>query len=153
MQKKTLPALAVLLILASLACEEINGEAAPVIRSAPTVKPAPGIKAASTIEAVPTATAASKANTGIEVVGEWLDPGVEELIKIYSKASQLQMEYRHRDGRILFDFPVVETRTSKGGRRFEAADIEPSMHYVIDARGDLQIWDTIGIITTARKVE
>ncbi len=153
MQKKTLPALAVLLILASLACEEINGEAAPVIRSAPTVKPAPGIKAASTIEAVPTATAASKANTGIEVVGEWLDddPGVEELIKIYRKAGQLQMEYRHRDGRILFDFPVVETRTSKGDPRFEAEG--SSMHYVIDARGDLQTWDTIGIITTARKVE
>ena len=60
------------------------------------------------------------------------------------------MEYKSRHGAKLFDFSIVESQSPRG-RRFQESGA--SMFYVIDHRGDLQIWDTLGIITTARKIE
>ena len=55
MQKRYFATLAVLvaLVLAALACGNVDGELSPIIESAPTVKPAPDIKAAPTIKPAP----------------------------------------------------------------------------------------------------
>ena len=135
----------VLVATASVSC----GDAEPTPTPLPTPIPTVTLTPWPTPDPTP---AAHEKETRRELIGTWFDdaPGVEEIITIYRERGQLRMEYKSHHGTTLFDFPIVESRSPRG-RRFQGSGA--SMFYVIDVRGDLQIWDTLGIITTARKTK
>ena len=135
----------VLMAPASVSCGGADSTPTPLPTPIPTVTLTPWPTSAPTL-------AARHKETRREFIGKWFDddPGVKEFITIYRELGQLRMEYRSRHGANLFDFPIVESRSARGRRFQESGAFQ---FYIIDDRGDLQIWDTLGLITTARKIE
>lgn len=135
----------VLVATANVSCGSAEPTPTPLPTPIPTVTPTPWPTPA------PTPTDRER-ETRRELIGTWFDddPGVEEFITIYRERGQVRLEYKSRRGDTLADFPVVESRSPRG-RRFQASGA--TMFYVIDGRGDLQIWDNLGIIVTARKTK
>ncbi len=145
------------LIVAVLALSATTGLSCgapePTPTLAPTPLPTPILTVTLTPWSMPTSTPAADYNKAErELIGEWFDddPGVDEYITIYRERGRLRMEYKSRNGTTLFDFLIVESQSPRG-RRFQAS--ESLMFYIIDARGDLQIWDHAGLLTTARKTK
>ena len=87
------------------------------------------------------------------IVGVWVDKWtatIENRITIFSDADgQLHMTNEFSDGSKT-TLNLRET-DSPMGRRFDAGD--PEDYYVLDAEGNLQIWDSFGLIRTAERAE
>lgn len=92
--------------------------------------------------------------TNRQTVGHWRDerPGVAGHITIFREEGKLFVERKFKDGSSLKK-EIVEKK-SPLGRRFNY--VEGSTygdHYVLRPNGDLQIRDTEGLITIARKMK
>ena len=87
------------------------------------------------------------------IVGEWIDQftsSIENRIAIFkTTAGQFYMANEFSDG----SKGTLNLRETESlvGRRFDVADSPTGDYFVIDAQGDLQIWDSYGLIRTARK--
>ena len=100
--------------------------------------------------ALPTPTADTARDT--EVIGQWRDhifSGTEARIVIISESGQLRMEHVFNDGGKLED-SLIEVQSSVG-RRFDNAD-GSGEYFVIDRRGNLEMWDIYGLVTTATRL-
>jgi len=89
-----------------------------------------------------------------EVIGRWLDESafVGSRITIFRERGNLYVGEKYKDGSG-HNERVVE-RTSSLGRRFDPLERSSSGdHYIIDQRGNLQIRDDQGLISTAKKIE
>ncbi|HNS19410.1 MAG TPA: hypothetical protein PKH24_02875 [Sedimentisphaerales bacterium] len=89
-----------------------------------------------------------------QTIGYWLDerPGVASRITIFQKEGKLFVERRFKDGSSLKK-EIVEKR-SPLGRRFDYADGSThGDHYALGSSGDLQLRDTEGLISIARKMK
>lgn len=91
-----------------------------------------------------------------KVLGRWLDerPYVGSRLTIFRdpKALLIVMEIRFKDGGSLRE-ELIE-RKSPRGRRFDIANgSRHGEYWVIEATGNLQAFDTDGIVATFRKVE
>ena len=91
---------------------------------------------------------------GTEVVGEWMYKGgyfeMDGPIVIFSKGGQLRLEQRFADGSKLEE-SIVEIQAS-AGRRFNSNN-EFGEYFIINSEGDLEVWNTFGLITTAKKLQ
>ncbi len=89
-----------------------------------------------------------------EVIGSWLDEGrfFGGRIKIFLLDGKLYFQQKFRVG-MSFETELVETE-SPLGRRFDSVEESTTGdHWVIDARGDLEMRDNDGLIRTAKRIE
>ena len=87
-----------------------------------------------------------------ETIGRWIVQGpVSYTISLYKKDGSIYLETQFKDGS--HGIKQMRERRSSRGRRFEAASgSDTGDHYILDALGNLQIRDSIGLIDTARPV-
>ena len=88
-----------------------------------------------------------------EIVGWWLDeiPYASSRITIFHEGGKLYVERVFTDGSSLKE-ELVEKR-SPLGRRFDQGEVGTAGdHWIIDSRGNLQLHDNDGLITTLRKI-
>lgn len=86
-------------------------------------------------------------------IGRWVDESafVGSKIAIFKQGGRLYLEMQFL-GDSPFKREVVESR-SPHGRRFDLATPNTSEYWIIDSRGDLQIWvKGFGLDTVARKI-
>lgn len=88
-----------------------------------------------------------------EILGSWLDdsPMVGCRLTIFRENGRWYMEYTWKGGSS-YTAPLIERGTS-GGRRFDKPESTFGDHWIIDFRGDLEIRDNDGLITTAKKIK
>ena len=87
---------------------------------------------------------------GVAVTGRWRHGMIQDtLVLIISEAGQMRIE-RVTDNGKLVD-PIMEV-PSAVGRRFNIVD-DPREWFVITGQGTLEIWDTLGLYTIARKID
>ena len=89
----------------------------------------------------------------ISIIGRWVDESafVGSEIAIFKQGSRLYLEMQF-PGDSPFKREVVERR-SPHGRRFDLVTPNTSEYWIIDSRGDLQIWvKGFGLDAVARKV-
>jgi hypothetical protein len=105
----------------------------------------PGAQAAQSVEA-PRAPAAQGGT-----VGRWRDarPYVGGEIVLIRDDGKFRVERKFGDGSSLTQ--EVGERPGSGGRRFNVRGGSYGEYYLLTSGGDLQIWDSEGLITTARK--
>jgi hypothetical protein len=89
------------------------------------------------------------------VVGYWLDesPFVGNRTTIFQKNGKLYMENVYKDGS-RGETELIDKKSSFG-RRFDKADgsgSDSGAHWIIDSNGDLQLRDSMGWISTAKKL-
>lgn len=99
-----------------------------------------------------TAVASDRPSPARDVIGQWLDdrPYVGNRITIYRSGGKLLLERKFRDGSSSDE--TLRERSTSRGRRFEEIGNESGEYYLINSSGDLQIWDSEGLVATARKV-
>ncbi len=86
-----------------------------------------------------------------EIIGEWSTYDyliTDTRLTIFREGGQLSMEVQFDDGGS-FENALVESKSSSG-RRFDTTDGSGEF-FVIDTRGNLEIWDVFGLMTTADK--
>jgi hypothetical protein len=95
---------------------------------------------------------ASETAADVEVIGVWLDerPYMSRRIRLYRKDGKVFIESTYRDGSVGTD-EMTETSTRQGFRFDAKKRSAAGDHYVINRAGHLQIRDSDGLITTARK--
>ena len=89
-----------------------------------------------------------------EFIGSWLDEGrfFGGRIEIFLLDGKLYFQQKFRVG-MSFETELVETE-SPLGRRFDSVEESTTGdHWVIDARGDLEMRDNDGLIRTAKRIE
>ena len=88
----------------------------------------------------------------VQVIGEWENEygGLQSRIKLINEFGVVKLEQTFRDGSTMTE-SLVEGE-SDIGRRFDATK-GPGEYFVIDLMGNLEIWDSYGLISTARKIE
>lgn len=89
-----------------------------------------------------------------EIIGRWLDesPFVGSRITIYREGGTLYVEQKYKDGSSS-NKELVE-KSSPLGRRFdEVGGSTAGDHWILDSRGNLQLRDNEGLISTARKID
>lgn len=87
---------------------------------------------------------------GYEIIGEWEGGNIPSRITIFNEAGQLNVKQVFYDGSELMQ-SLVESNSS-AGRRFDTAN-EFGEYFVVDADGNLQVWDSSGLLYTAKKIE
>ncbi len=88
---------------------------------------------------------------GRQVIGLWLDELISRRIILYREDGKLLMESTFRDGSV-GTYEMTERTTSRG-LRFDHKNRLPSGdYYVLNRSGDLEIRDSDGLITIARKI-
>ena len=98
-------------------------------------------------------TPAVDAALGIQVIGEWeneYEGGLQSRIKIITEFGVVKLEETFHDGSTLTE-SLVESE-SDVGRRFDAT-AGSGEYFVIDLMGNLEIWGSNGLISTARKLD
>ncbi len=90
------------------------------------------------------------------VVGRWLDesPFVGNRTTIFQKNGKLYMENVYKDGS-RGETELIDKKSSFG-RRFDKADgsgSDSGAHWILDSNGDLQLRDSMGWISTAKKLD
>ncbi len=87
-----------------------------------------------------------------EVIGSWLDEFVGSQITIYLEDGTLLMEQKFKDGSSLRE--ELNQRSLPFGQRFEMKGGSSSGdHWIIDQEGNLQTRDSLGLISTATKIQ
>ena len=89
-----------------------------------------------------------------KIVGKWLDerPFISSRITIFHEGGKLYVEQVFTDGSGSLKKELVEKR-SPLGRRFDQVEAGTAGdHWIIDSRGNLQLHDNDGLITTLRKI-
>ena len=102
-----------------------------------------------TLQPAPTA----DASLGLEVIGEWENEyvgGLQSSIKIINQFGAIFLEETFHDGSTLTE-SLVEIESDMG-RRFDDAE-GSGEYFIIDSTGNLQIWGSNGLISTARKID
>ncbi len=89
-----------------------------------------------------------------EVIGRWLDssPFVGGRITIFRDSGKVYFEQTFKDGSALTE-ELLEKPSSIGQRYNMAIASYTGDHWIIDGRGNLQIRDNQGLITTAKKID
>ncbi|MBI1262167.1 MAG: hypothetical protein GC184_10620 [Rhizobiales bacterium] len=88
------------------------------------------------------------------VVGRWRDdrPYVRAVMTIQKQDGRFVLVRKFADGGFMSQ--RLTERNSGSGRRFDVhADDAPSEHLIIKKNGSLEVWDSEGLIFTARSVE
>ncbi len=90
------------------------------------------------------------------IIGNWLDerPFVSNRTTIFQRNGKLYMENTFKDGSS-GETELVEKKSSLG-RRFEKADgsgADSGDHWILDYDGNLQLRDSMGLISTAKKLD
>ena len=86
-----------------------------------------------------------------EVIGRWVDQAypMHVEIAIFRKGKSLYLEY-YFEGEKPFKMKMVETRKN----RFEEVNkTNFGDFYIIDSSGNLELWDSQGLIRTAKKID
>lgn len=89
-----------------------------------------------------------------EFIGNWLDdtPFVGKRLTIFRQAGKLFMEATYKDG-ASSPIELLESRSQLGQRFDKVGGSVGGDHWVIDAKGDLQLCDEEGVIAIAKKIQ
>ena len=87
-----------------------------------------------------------------ENIGTWLDDVTGNQIVMYSEDGKSYVEQYFKDGSFLKD-ELVEKPSPSGQRLESKSGSELGRHWVVDSFGDLQIRDTVGLISTAKRIK
>ena len=92
-------------------------------------------------------------NPSQEVIGSWLDesPFIGSRITIFRQDNKLFIENKYTDGSV--GKKEIVKKTSNNGEAFQKKESNSfGEFYLIDAKGNLQLWDKEGLISTAKKI-
>ena len=133
------------LVLALLIVAAACGTPTPTSTPWPTPTPTATTKPTPTSNVLARNTPASPTTT---IIGRWRDNrlGVEQSITIRKRGDVLYLDQEFSDGSKLGNGLTEEQR-----ERYVVRG-NPNETYVINRAGDLEIWDSYGLITTARKI-
>ncbi len=97
-------------------------------------------------------TPASDLSPSSQVIGNWMydDGNLKVTVLILRDSGQFHMVEKFHDSSKL-EIPIVEIESSTG-RRFTKLDDGLREDYVINRKGDLEIWDIYGLSTIAMKL-
>ena len=87
-----------------------------------------------------------------EDIGTWLDDATGSQIVMYSEGGKSYVEHYFKDGSFLKD-ELVEKPSPLGQRLESKGGSELGRHWVVDSLGNLQIRDTVGLISTAKRIK
>lgn len=91
-----------------------------------------------------------------DVLGEWDDDGIKTLerrLVIYRQGGEWFAERTYRSGGSDRLELVEKTAPRAGARRFDRRVGAGGDYYLINAGGDLEVWDGEGLVYTARRIK
>ncbi len=93
-------------------------------------------------------------NVDRNIIGSWFyeAPYISQTITLFRKENNVFMEVIYKDGSSSID-KLNETKTSKGMRYQEYTSAGETDYFIINQNGDLGIWDSYGLIGTAKKTK
>ena len=88
-----------------------------------------------------------------EIVGRWLDeiPYASSRITIFHEGGKLYGEQKFTDGSGSLKKELVEKRSPLGRRFDQVGGSTAGDHWILDSRGNLQLHDNDGLISTAKR--
>lgn len=96
----------------------------------------------------------SSADSSWDIIGEWMDdrPFANRKITIYVENDQIYMKTVYKDASSSTD-DMIEKKSTRGRRFEEKEGSSFDEHYLINKSGDLEMWDSEGLIYTAKKLK
>lgn len=88
---------------------------------------------------------------GRQIIGIWLDELLSRRIVLYRKDDKVFMESTFKDGSV-GTYEMTQRNTSRGPRFDHKNGFASGDHYILNRSGQLEIRDSDGLITIARKV-